>query len=254
MNILITNDDGIYSDGIIKLAKELSKKYNIVVVAPDRERSATGHAITMHHPLRVNKIDIYNKYFEAYSVDGTPSDCVKIAVETILDFKPNFIISGINNGPNLGTDVIYSGTVSAAIEGAIHDIPSIALSMYTKTSDINYEGAIYYTCKLIDFLNSRKLPKNIVFNVNIPSENYKKIKGIMFTKLGIRKYKSNYVKRIDPFGRTYYWLSGSLLDIKNSNESDIETVMNNYVSITPLHFDLTDYTFLQEMKNWNFNL
>ena len=252
MNVLITNDDGINAIGIRSLAKELSKVSNVTVVAPDRERSATGHAITMHHPLRISRVDNYEENILAFSVDGTPSDCVKIAIESILENKPDLVISGINNGPNLGTDVLYSGTVSAAIEGAIHNIPSVAFSIVTNSKNINYEGALHYSCKLIEYFYKKNIPENIILNVNVPSANPSEIKGIRVSELGIRRYENNYVERKDPFGRSYYWLAGSLLEIENKSESDIKTTMENYISITPLHFDLTDYNYLKEMRSWDF--
>ncbi|MTI48155.1 5'/3'-nucleotidase SurE [Sporosalibacterium faouarense] len=250
MRILITNDDGINAIGIRMLVNSLKKLGKITVVAPDRERSATGHAITMHHPLRIEKVQYEDPNVEAWSINGTPSDCVKIAVESILEEKPDIIVSGINNGANLGTDILYSGTVSAAIEGAIHNIPSIALSVYGKRGELIYEGASYYSCKLIEMAVNNKLPNNIVMNVNFPSLNSNDIKGIEFTELGIRRYQNSYEQRKDPMGKNYYWLSGSLIELKNNENSDVECVKNGYISVTPLHFDLTDYNYLKEMKNW----
>ncbi len=253
MKILITNDDGINAIGIKKLANSLKKLGNITIVAPDRERSATGHAITMHQPLRLEKVE-YGDNIEAWSLNGTPSDCIKIAIEGILNEKPDIIVSGINNGPNLGTDVLYSGTVSAAIEGAIHNIPSIALSVYGKKRQINYEGAAVHSCNLINVALENNMPNNIVLNVNIPSLNSNEIKGVKITELGIRKYKNQFEERKDPMGKSYYWLSGSIIEIENNDISDVKCVENDYISITPLHFDLTDYDYIKKMKNWNINI
>lgn len=254
MNILITNDDGIYADGIIKLANELKKIGTVTVVAPDRERSATGHAITMHSPLRINKVENYGKEITAFSINGTPSDCVKIAIESILDSKPDIIVSGINDGPNLGTDVIYSGTVSAAIEGAIHNIPSIAMSVSGYKSKINYDGAIYYSCKLVNLVYKNNIPNNMIININIPSLSHTQIKGINITELGIRKYENSYIKREDPSGKTYYWLAGKLIDIENKRDSDVLAIEKDNISLTPLHFDLTHYNYLKKMKDWDLKL
>lgn len=254
MKILVTNDDGINAIGIRKLAYSLRKLGKVIVVAPDRERSATGHAITMHQPLRVDKIDFNDPKIEAWSISGTPSDCVKIAVESILTQKPDIVVSGINNGSNLGTDVLYSGTVSAAIEGAIHNIPSIAMSVYGNRHDINYEGATFYSCKLVEMALENKIPSNLVLNINFPSLDNNDIKGIKITELGIRKYKNSYEERKDPMGKSYYWLSGSLIELNNSDASDVECVKNGYISVTPLHFDLTDYEYMSNMKNWDLNL
>lgn len=250
MKILITNDDGINAVGIRMLASSLKEIGEVTVVAPDRERSATGHAITMHHPLRVEKVKFGDFDIDAWSISGTPSDCIKIGVESLMEEAPDIIVSGINNGPNLGTDVLYSGTVSAAIEGAIHNIPSIALSVYGKINEIVYEGAAYYSCKLIQAVIKNKMPKNLVLNINVPSMDNSQIKGVKFTELGIRRYKNSFEKRQDPMGKSYYWLSGSLIEIENSVQSDVECVKNGYISVTPLHFDLTDYNYLDNMANW----
>ncbi|MBS4536246.1 5'/3'-nucleotidase SurE [Clostridium sp. D2Q-14] len=248
MNILITNDDGINAIGIRILAKELSNIGKVTIVAPDRERSASGHSITLHSPLRIVKTDIDDRV-EAYMVSGTPNDCIKIALESILDKKPDLIVSGINNGANLGTDILYSGTVSAAIEGGMHNIRSIAISASYDENKINYEGAKYYSCKLINFIMNLK--DGLIFNVNIPSINKEDIKGILMTELGIRKYKNKYLKREDPMGKNYYWLDGELMDIKNKINSDIKAIENKYISITPLYFDLTDYKSLEKLKKEN---
>lgn len=254
MKILITNDDGINAIGIRELAKSLKKIGDVIVIAPDRERSATGHAITMHHPLRVDKVNFNDPDIEAWSINGTPSDCVKIGVESILSEKPDIIVSGVNNGPNLGTDILYSGTVSAAVEGAIHNIPSIALSIYGNNNHITYEGAIAYSCKLVNMALKNNVPNNLVLNINIPSVKSDEIKGIKITELGIRRYKNSYEQRKDPMGKSYYWLSGSLVELENNDTSDVESVKNGYISITPLHFDLTDYNYIKKMKNWKLDV
>ncbi|EOD01093.1 5'/3'-nucleotidase SurE [Caldisalinibacter kiritimatiensis] len=254
MNILVTNDDGINAIGIRKLANELKRIGSVTVIAPDRERSATGHAITMHHPLRINKVDNYANGIEAWNINGTPSDCVKIGIESLMKAKPDLVVSGINNGPNLGTDVIYSGTVSAAIEGGIHNIPSIAISVAGKKGELNYESATYYSCKIVNLITKYNNEQNKVFNVNFPSISPDNIKGIRVTELGIRRYSNQYEERKDPMGKSYYWLSGKLLEIQNKNESDVTAIENNYISITPLHFDLTNYQFIKKMQNWELDI
>jgi len=246
MNILLTNDDGINAIGIRDIAKELSKIGKVTVVAPDRERSASGHSITLHAPLRVVRSDIHEG-IEGYMISGTPSDCVKIALESILTEKPDLVVSGINNGPNLGTDVLYSGTVSAAIEGAIHNIKSIAISVSYGEDKINYEGAKHFSCNLIKYIYN--LENGLIFNINVPSLNKEDIKGAIITELGIRRYNNKYIKREDPMGKSYYWLAGELIDIENKNTSDIKAIEDKYISITPLHFDLTDYKSLETLKN-----
>ncbi len=246
--MLITNDDGIFAEGIYKLAVKLNEEYEVYVVAPDRQRSATGHAITMHHPLRANKVSLFDTNIEAWAVDGTPADCVKLAVEALLEKTPDLIISGINDGPNLGTDVLYSGTVSAAIEGAIHGIQSIAVSM-AESRDINYNLAVNYISKLLLNLKDKELPFDTLLNINVPNTNF--IKGVKITTLGIRRYKNSFIKRNDPRGKDYYWLGGEIIEEKQSSDSDVVAVNNGYISITPIHYDLTKYNFIEELKNWD---
>lgn len=254
MRILVTNDDGIFANGIKEISIKLSEIAEVIVVAPDRERSAIGHAITIHTPLRVEKTENIIPNIEAWTINGTPSDCVKIAVESIMKKKPDLIVSGINNGPNLGTDVIYSGTVSAAIEGAMHSIPSVAISACLFNGNINYEGIAKISCNIIKNLIRKDLPKNIILNINVPSLPLEQIKGIKITELGIRKYNNNYVKRTDPKGKNYYWLSGELIEIENKETSDIVAIEEGYVSITPLHFDLTAYNYLDVLINWGIKM
>ncbi|KPU28125.1 5'-nucleotidase [Caloranaerobacter sp. TR13] len=254
MKILVTNDDGIFANGIKEISIKLSEIAEVIVVAPDRERSAIGHAITIHTPLRVEKVENIIPNIETWAINGTPSDCVKIAVESIMNKKPDLIVSGINNGPNLGTDVIYSGTVSAAIEGAIHSIPSVAISACFFNAKINYESIAEISCKIIKNLIKKDLPQNIILNINIPSLLLEKIKGIKITELGIRKYNNNYIKRTDPKGKNYYWLSGELIEIENKDTSDIVAIEEGYISITPLHFDLTAYYYIDELKSWKFKI
>lgn len=250
MRILISNDDGIFSEGIYALAKHLSFIGEVIVVAPNTERSAVGHGITMHHPLRVDKIRFFDTTIEAYSVNGTPADCVKLAVEALLvEKRPDIVVSGINNGSNLGTDVIYSGTVSAAVEAAILDIPSIAISM----ADVNikqYDDAAKFACTMVNKIFHYGPMKDTIVNINYPTCSKEKIRGTKITTLGIRKYTNAFEERKDPRGNIYYWISGKVKDLKQNKDSDILAVKDNYISITPIHFDLTHYNTIQEMKKW----
>ena len=247
MNILITNDDGIRADGIIELAKELAKTHNIYVVAPDTQRSATGHAITIHNPIMVNK-EYIDDNISAYSISGTPADCVKIGVEALFkEVNIDMVLSGINNGPNLGTDVIYSGTVAAAIEGLVEGKPSIALSCdSSKVSSDEYREAAKYTAKLIQKLegNLDKLNGNIL-NVNFPTGEKK---GVRITKLGRRVYNNVMDDRQSIRGQRYVWMGGDLEDIKQDKDSDIFTVENGYISITPVHINMTETNRIEELK------
>lgn len=250
LNLLLTNDDGIYSEGLISLAKTISKIANIYIVAPDRERSAVGHAITMHEPLRIEKVTISEYNIEqCWKVNGTPSDCVKLAIEILSEDKPDLVLSGINKGANLGTDVIYSGTVSAAIEAAIAGIPAIAFSI-TSYDNVDYDYPVEFAKKLCQQIIGNQLSDSMLLNVNIPPLKKNEIKGVYISHLGQRKYKNAFVRRKDPRGRFYYWLASELVEEDDDIGSDIWAINNNYISITPIHFDLTKYNVIKDIKKW----
>ena len=243
MNILVSNDDGIFAEGIIHLANKLSDMGRVVVVAPYTEMSATGHAITMHSPLRAQEIKWSHTDIKAYSINGTPADCVKIGVDVLMDNKPDIIFSGINRGANLGTDVVYSGTVSAAMEGCLLGIPSVAISVAGFDNiDFSYAAEVAYL--LGKKLMENKFSKNILLNMNVPNVPREEISGIKFTKLGVRKYKEGYIERKDPRGIPYYWLTGVIDNDHKVDNTDINAVYNKYISITPIHYDLTNYKML----------
>ncbi len=248
MRILVTNDDGIFTEGIYYLAKELQKIGEVIVAAPDMERSATGHAITIYTPLRAKKINFFDTNIEAYSINGTPADCVKLSIECLLEGRvPDIVLSGINNGPNLGTDVLYSGTVSAAIEAAIMDIPSIAISM----GDINitqYYDAAEYAVKIAKKILHNKKDFETIININYPTCSKEDVKGVKITKLGTRKYINSYVERKDPRGNSYYWISGTVMDMEQDQDSDIIALRENYISITPISYDLTNNKVFDKLK------
>lgn len=248
IKILVSNDDGIHATGIRTLVEHLCRKYKVYVAAPDRERSATGHALTLHKPLRIDEIDIGLPVEKAFSVTGTPSDCVKIALNALLDVneKPDIVVSGINHGPNLGVDVLYSGTVSAALEGAMHGLPSIASSLvngYERMADFRY-GAEFIAGFIPKVLETQLPPKSIL-NINIPAVPLVDMPGIKLTELGTRMYTDKYEKRVDPRGGVYYWLAGEIVESSESEESDVEAIRNNLVSVTPVHFDMTNYKYLE---------
>ncbi|GAA0715324.1 5'/3'-nucleotidase SurE [Paraclostridium ghonii] len=248
MNILITNDDGIYADGMIELAKSISDIANVYIVAPHTQRSATGHAITIHDPIIIKEEKILSEV-TAYSISGTPADCVKVGIESILkDIEIDLVLSGINNGANLGTDVIYSGTVSAAIEGLIQKKPSIAISYdgFDVSKD-NYEKAAVYIKDIIRNLEDKMdIFKDCILNINVPNNN---IKGYKVTKLGIREYDNVIEERLSPHGKKYVWIGGQVRKLEQEKDSDIKAVEDGYISITPVNIDMTNYKKVEMLSN-----
>lgn len=248
---MISNDDGINARGIRVLAERLAQhpEYSVYVVAPDRERSATGHALTLHKPIRVEEIQLGSQIKGAWSVTGTPSDCIKFAVGALFQEKPSFVISGINHGPNLGADVLYSGTVSAAMEGAIFNIPSIAVSL-ERGHDKHFETAADFIADLLKILPQAGLSQRTLLNVNVPNVKADEIQGIALTELGVRNYTDYYEKRVDPRGNVYYWLAGEAIDEGESEASDIWAVLQKKISITPISFNMTDRPTIEKLRNW----
>lgn len=242
--ILISNDDGIHSEGIKALAKAMKALGNVYVVAPDRERSASSHSLTLYHPLRVEEVAK-----NWYSVDGTPTDCVNLAVNGILKMRPDLVIAGINKGPNLGDDITYSGTVSVAMEGTLLGLPSIAMSVVAK-KDFDFKSAADFAGRLAVFVLKNGLPKDTLLNVNVP--NMKGVKDYRITKQGKRIYGDAVVEKKDPRGRKYYWIGGDDLGFVHSKESDFQAISEGYISITPVHLDLTNHASLKEIKKWEF--
>lgn len=250
MHILLTNDDGINAPGIQALWQELSTIGTVSVVAPSSEKSASSQAITVHHPIRVDRQCIDNPSICAWRVDGTPTDCVKLAVEALLSDPPDVVVSGINQGPNLGTDVLYSGTVSAAIEAALFNIPAIAVSLDSWKSD-DFLPAARFARHLVETLVKQHLPPNTLLNVNVPALTETELKGVSITKLGVRLYENTFDQRTDPRGRTYYWMGGSVVENENDPDSDITAIKQGKISVTPIHFDLTNYKIMDMIKQWS---
>ena len=248
MRILLSNDDGIRAKGLHALAKAFSLQHEVYVVAPDKEQSAQGHALTLHHPLRVEEVTaIFNRegagVRQALSVSGTPSDCVKLAITTLLvDTPVDVVISGMNHGPNLGGDVVYSGTVSAALEAAMNGVSAIATSAFDGYNPLyDYEDAAFYLAKeLPTLMTLLRQATPMVLNVNMPAVPHEDYNGLKLCKLGRRMYSDFYEKRQDPRCITYYWLAGELLQSNCSPEEDVEAIRNHYVTVTPIHADLTD--------------
>jgi 5'-nucleotidase len=250
--ILVTNDDGIYAAGIYALYEAMRKIGEAVVVSPDSEQSAVGHALTISDPLRVWEVDRYGEKF-GYAVNGTPADCVKLAVKAILNRKPDLVVSGINQGPNTAINVIYSGTVSAATEGTIMDIPSIAFSL-TSFTNSNFSFAAHFAGYLAAKVLTEGLPSGTLLNVNIPALPANEIKGVKITRQGQGRYEEYFEKRVDPWNRNYYWLSGKKLQLDHESDIDDVAVMEKYIAITPLQFDLTDYKVKGKLEKWGIEL
>jgi 5'-nucleotidase len=243
MNILLTNDDGYAAPGLLILKQALDKLGTVKVVAPDQNWSAGGHVKTMHKPLRLNEIQLADGT-SAYASSGAPSDCVALVLLGAIDFKPDVIVSGINPNPNLGQDVTYSGTVTAAMEGTLSSIPSIAVSVENKSA---YQAAADYVAQLVPIVLQHGLPPDVLLNVNVPTGS---IKGVQITRMGKRVYNDELVTRLDPRGKPYYWIGGAAPTGIADDGTDIGALRNGYISITPIQLDMTAIKFLAELKSW----
>lgn len=247
--ILISNDDGIESEGIKALAKEIKKFAEIFVAAPHTQQSAVGHSITMANPIRMKKALMFDNFY-GHAVEGTPADSVKLAVHTLLKKrKIDLLLSGINQGANTAINILYSGTVSAATEGTILGIPSVALSLTSYTYQ-DFGTAAKFAARIARGVLKYGLPQGTLLNVNIPAQ--KKIKGIQITKQGKSSWDDTYEIRLDPNKRVYYWLTGKMHKTDRSREFDVKAVDEGYISVTPIHYDLTDYEMFEKLKNWKF--
>lgn len=261
MKILISNDDGLVANGIRALTEELSVDNDVYVIAPDRERSAAGHSLTMHTPLRVEELDPKFGAKRNWVTTGTPGDCVKIGLSAILSDaeKPDIVISGINHGPNLGADILYSGTVSCAMEGAMLGYPSIAVSLASmNTEPEHFYPAGRFVAKLLPRLKNINFPTKTILNINVPSIDEEDFAGVAITKLGTRMFTDNYEKRVDPRGKIYYWLAGELIKYEDNDNNDINAIRNNKISITPITFEITHSKIMPELKealskDWEFD-
>lgn len=245
IRILLTNDDGIHARGIYALVKELSSIAEIYMVAPDRERSGTGHSITVFEPIKASPTRIEGVK-NAWIIGGTPVDCVKMAICRLIDKKIDLVVSGINHGPNLGTDVLYSGTVSAAAEGVIMGCPSVAVSLNSYDENMDFEFAAKMTRSIIEIILKKGISQQTLLNINIPGIPADKIKGIRVTKLGVRNYDNLFEERQDPRGNTYYWLGGGVIEEEQEKDSDVVAINEAFISITPINLDLTDYRLIKE--------
>lgn len=264
-HVLVSNDDGIFAQGIQTLANTLAAAgYRVTVVCPDRERSATGHGLTIHRPIRVEQMDgIFYPEVQAWACSGNPSDCVKLALSTLLDESPDFIVSGINHGANLGTDVLYSGTVSAAMEGTIEGIPSVAFSLVSKACK-DFQPAANFACALLPQLSSHQFPKTVLLSVNVPDLPEADLRGVKITRQGIRRYIDSFEKRFDPRGKIYFWLAGEAVEeveeVKidslagESVPTDVQAIKQGYITVTPLHYNLTYTPLFEQMPHLNLKL
>jgi len=234
--ILVTNDDGVEAEGLLRLSEALESLGEVVVVAPDREQSASGHALTLHRPLRMHELRP-----NVYSVDGTPTDCVNLAILWLLaNDPPDIVVSGINRGLNLGDDVTYSGTVSATFEGVLLGIPSVAFSQEI-AEGFSFERSAAFAARLVDTLMADHLPADTILNVNFPAAAHR---GLAFTKLGKRVYQQVVAEKTDPRGKRYFWIAGTP-EWQDEEGSDHNAIRSSQISVTPLHLDLTDYQRLE---------
>jgi 5'-nucleotidase len=248
--ILITNDDGINAPGILNLIEAVKDLGKIVVVAPDKSQSGMGHAITIGTPLRLHPVSVF-KGIEAWECSGTPVDCVKLAVDKVLHRKPDFCLSGINHGANHSINVIYSGTMSAAVEASIERIPSVGFSLLDHSLEADFTGARKYARILVEHLIRNPLDKHLILNVNIPAVAEELIQGIKVCRQAYAKYEEDFMERNDPAGRKYYWLTGEFVNFDKGKDTDVWALEHNYVSVVPVQFDLTNYDLKIKLeKTW----
>lgn len=249
--ILITNDDGITAPGIKNLVAAVKDLGKVVVVAPDKPQSGMGHAITIGHPLRLHAVNTFDG-IEAYQCTGTPVDCVKLAVDKVLHRKPDLCLSGINHGANHSINVIYSGTMSAAVEAAIESIPSIGFSLLDYSIDADFTAARHYARQIVEqVLKINSAEKHLVLNVNFPAIDKSLIKGVKVCRQAYAKYEEDFMERDDPHGKKYFWLTGEFVNMDKGKDTDVWALENNYVSVVPVQFDMTNYVLKEKLeKAW----
>jgi 5'-nucleotidase len=240
--ILVTNDDGVHSPGIIALFRAMKDLGEAYIVAPDRERSAAGHSLTLHRPLKAEEIRDH-----VISVNGTPTDCITLGINKLLPGKPDLVVSGINRGANLGDDITYSGTVAAAMEGTIFGIPSVAFSLIPD-KHCHFETATFFAAKIVAYVLEHSLPYDTLLNVNFPNLPKQDIKGIKLTRQGKRIYENSIQETFNPWGEKFYWIGGGRTFWEHGEDADMEAVQQGYVSITPIHLDLTNHSALSFMR------
>ncbi|MGI5837430.1 MAG: 5'/3'-nucleotidase SurE [Chloroflexota bacterium] len=246
MRILVTNDDGIDSEGLIALKRSLSKIGDVVVIAPDHNWSAAGHTKTMHKPLRVSKVTLPDGD-EGFASDGTPSDCVALCMLGLAGERPSLVVSGINKGANLGGDITYSGTVAAAMESIMNGVPAIAMSL-ASYREWDFEPAAEFAAILAKQVLEENIAPDVLLNVNVPPVAKSNIQGVQVTRLGRRIYRDRLIERQDPFGRSYYWIGGDEPTGYAEEGTDIWALANNFISVTPIHMDLTNHSIIDRLK------
>lgn len=246
--ILITNDDGVSAPGIRNLVEAVKDLGEILVVAPDKPQSGMGHAITIGHPLRMTKVNIFDGDVEAWQISGTPVDCVKLAVDKLLKRKPDICLSGINHGPNHSINVIYSGTMSAAMEAAIEGIPSIGFSLMDHSMEADFSGARKIARQIVSKLIGTENDKHFLLNVNVPAVPPELIAGIKICRQAYAKYDENFDARLDPRGGKYYWLTGEFVNLDKGEDTDVWALENNFVSVVPVSIDFTNYTLKKQLE------
>lgn len=247
--ILITNDDGVTAPGIRNLVEAVKDLGQVLVVAPDKPQSGMGHAITIGHPLRMNKVNIFED-IEAWQVSGTPVDCVKLAVDKLLHRKPDICLSGINHGANHSINVIYSGTMSAAMEASIESIPSIGFSLLDYSMEADFGTARMVVREIVEKTLAQKPDGHFLLNVNIPSVPYELLKGIKVCRQANAKYREEFDERYDPHGKKYYWLTGEFINMDPGEDTDVWALENNYVSMVPVSIDFTDHPTKNRLESW----
>ncbi len=251
MNILLTNDDGIHAQGLWALQQVLRRHHEVMVVAPDRERSAVGHGITLHHPIRAAET-IVNGGDRGWAVSGTPADCVKLALMELLECQPDLVVSGINPGANVGVNLNYSGTVAAAKEAALFGLNALAVSLQCDEAP-DYAVAAEFVGRIAPMVLQNGLPPGTFLNINIPDGLADPAAGVRISRQGSEIYDSPFDKRKDPRNRTYYWQGGEALPPYTEDDADGAALAQKYISITPVRCDMTDYPYMEMLKKWNFN-
>lgn len=247
--ILITNDDSIFAHGISALVQAASKHGEVLVVAPDKPQSGMGHAITVNDSLRLKKVEQFPGV-KCYTTSGTPVDSVKLAIYEIFKKKPDLLISGINHGSNAATNVLYSGTMSAAVEGAIEGIPSIGFSLCDHSAQADFSASIKIADKLIGLILEEGLTEGVCLNVNIPKGKFKDLKGIKICRQARAHWEDSFDKRQDPLGNDYFWLTGEFKESDGGSDTDIYALKHNYVSVVPVQFDMTAHHTIAELNTW----